>query len=565
MHHLGIIPAQWSAKTSAARDLVQAQKYVSTAFSLAMRNSHRFHVLNDELTKSLWDSQAGRSELASDYELDIFANLVGTPLADSVVLMARILDKNLKGLIQESATISRDWLGNASYDEIEDAVTDLVFKVTNRLPTDVSVTSIQGKYVTISGGLAKGIHIGDSITLVRPYVASIHPANQYWLNFETAILGKAEIIESKESTAVAKLVALNKEGAVEIGDGAKIKSIAGRTRFVAQAAPENTAHATDAIIVPPLYTPEGKKSLPVAKPAPTSAENPPPLETSPAPVHAPNRPADNVKTVPQPASPPVEAEGAKPAEKSPAEAAKESDASESDYLSQFYSPFAFDRMTDVVAKVADRITFQVGQTKWWYVGPGDTGSKLVWYLPVNTVGARITREIMPQIKYGIGGGIGFGKTENKGDYFSYDSHIRIFWETNLIIAGGLIQKAQAGAQGNFSGLSATNERYGGGDWVQGGIFGGLLGQFMIPQVVDWYGEFAIIPLTVGRLGYDGTRKTVRASFGWKLGLGGYLVTAPQSIEWGGGLDYSGMNLHDSTGKETGLSTISGMALARYRF
>ena len=234
MHHLGVVPAQWPAKPATAADLVQSQKYVDTAFSLAIRQAHRFHVLNDDLVKSLWTSQAGRSELVSDYELDIFANIVGTPLADTVVLTARILDKSLKGLMQESSTVSREWFASASYDEIQETVTDLLFKLTNRLPTDVSVTSIQGKYITLSGGLTKGLHRGDTITLVRAYVASLHPANQYWLNFETSPLGTAQVIESKELTAVAKLLMINKEGIVEIGDGAKIKAIAGRTRFVSE-------------------------------------------------------------------------------------------------------------------------------------------------------------------------------------------------------------------------------------------------------------------------------------------------------------------------------------------
>jgi hypothetical protein len=563
MHHVGVVPTQWSAADLAARDLSQGQKHVDTAFSISVRNSRRFHVLNDQLIKSLWTSQAGRAELATDYELDVFANMVGTVHADTVVLTARILDKSLKGLIQEATTVSRDWFSRASFEEIQDTVTDLFFKLTNRLPIDVSVTSIQGRYVTISGGLTKGIHKGDRINLIRPFIASLHPANQYWLGFDALPLGTAEIIESKESTAVARLIALNQEGSVEIGDGAKINGIAGRTRFASQSIPENLPAASATIIVPPLYTTDSKKSSPAAADKlspgiPVSSSSPSGKESKP--------PVDKLKQTAQEVAPPADATvakpGEKPAEKSPGDSEKES---EDSYLSQFYSPFKFAGISDVVAKVADRITFQIGQTKWWYVGPGDTGSKVQWYLPLNTIGARITREIIPQIKYGIGGGIGFGKTEHAGDYFSYDSHIRLYWETDLVLGGGAVQKLQLGAQGNFSGLSCNNERYGGGDWIQAGFFGGVSGQLAVPQSVDWYGEFAVVPLTIGRVGYDGSRKNVRASFGWRLGLGGYLLSAPQSIEWGGGFDYSGMNLHDSNSKETGLSTISALLLARYRF
>ena len=283
---------------------------------------------------------------------------------------------------------------------------------------------------------------------------------------------------------------------------------------------------------------------------------------NPAPVEP---PGDASQPVGQQAPTPSEPVTAKPADAGTSSAAKGNESDESNYLSQFYSPFAFEHITEAVSKVADRITFQIGQTKWWYTGPGKTGSKLVWYLPVNMVGARITREVMPHIKYGMGGGIGFGKTEHSNGYFSYDSHIRIFWEDDLVLGSGMVQKYQCGAQGNFTGLSVDNERYGGGDWIEGGVFGSILGQLAIPQPIDWYGELAIVPLTIGRVGYDGTQKTVRAAFGWKLGLGAYLVTAPQTIEWGGALDYSGLNLHDSKGNETGLTTISGMGLARYRF
>lgn len=561
VHCLGVVPAQWTTGSTEGTDLSQAQSYVQTAFSLAVRNSRRFQVLNDDLVEGLWNSQSGRAELVGEYELDVFANLGANVLADNVVLVARILDKNLKGLLQESTTVNRDWLAQASYDDIQGTMTDLVFKLTNRLPIDVTVTSVQGKFITISGGIAKGINKGDTLQLVRPYVASLHPANNNWLTFETEPLGSAEIVEAKEMTAVARLTMLKREGAVEIGDGARIKTIAGRTRFVAKSPAETPVAVTETIIVPPLYASDAKPIKGDSTPGAVEAGSPSQASINGTPgAILPKRETAESRAYPGPPTTNVPApSGAAPS------AGVAADEGSSDYLSQFYSPFAFDGVGNVVAKVADRVSFQVGQTKWWYVGPGSTGSQMVWYLPVNTVGARITREIIPQIKYGIGGGVGVGKTANLGSYFSYDSHIRLYWETDLVLAGGAIQKAQAGVQGNFSGLSVNGARYGGGDWIQGGIFGGLMGQLSIPQTVDWYGEFAIIPLTLGRVGYDGTHKSVRASFGWRLGLGGYLASVPQAIEWGAGLDYSGMNLHDSKGKETGLSTISVMGLARYRF
>ena len=124
----------------------------------------------------------------------------------------------------------------------------------------------------------------------------------------------------------------------------------------------------------------------------------------------------------------------------------------------------------------------------------------------------------------------------------------------------------AGAQGNFTGLGVTGESYGGGDQIMGSIFGGVSGIVNLsPERLDWYGEFSLTPLTFGRVGYQGRRRTIRSSFGWRLDGGAFLDTGIQTIEWGGGFQYAGLNVNDDAGRETGVSSISLLGQARYRF
>ena len=100
----------------------------------------------------------------------------------------------------------------------------------------------------------------------------------------------------------------------------------------------------------------------------------------------------------------------------------------------------------------------------------------------------------------------------------------------------------------------------------GGIFGGFEGNLIVNAInFDWFGEFSLNPLTFGRLGYKGTRKTIGSSFGWHLSLGGFMPGQKNTIEWGGAFNYSGHNVTDSDSKVTGISTISMQLLARYKY
>lgn len=545
LHTVGVIPNQWQGEIAN----LEFKKNVDSSFSLAVRHSARFRVLNDELVKNLWSSPAGRSELVEDYELNAFASLAIAQMGDSLVFSSRLLSPELELYLEETMTVDRDEYLAKSYDEISDFLTDLVFKTLNRLPIDISVTSVQGAYITVSGGMKKGLTIGSKLEIIRPEISSVNPATKSWTSFTAGKQGEAEVIEVKDNTAVAKLTKLNYENAVVVGDGAKVGSIAGRVHYKASSSSNSTRKVQDSktIIVAPLYT--GKRT----KPKRVEIRNSPVMQEKIAPKNIEDQPAKLEKKVAIGASEPSSTGGG----------------------------FSFpelgdlnlnlginDKVGTVMSHLADKVVVQVGQRTWTYTGPGGTTSQFTWYLPVNVVSARITRLIMSSIKYDLGGGISYGYTENDNSFFFYDSHARLYWEQEMPLLGGFIQRVKAGVEAHFTGVGVSGETYGGSDVISGGMFGALEGVLRPEDVgadIDWYGEFSITPLTIGRTGYEGGQKTIRSSFGWHLALGGFLTGARNTLEWGGEFNYSGINLFDSSGQETGVSTYTFLAQSRYRF
>ncbi|MEZ4741527.1 MAG: hypothetical protein R3B45_03635 [Bdellovibrionota bacterium] len=546
LHHIGIIPTQWQQQN--LYGLEKSQAHIDKAFPIAVRKSHRFSVLNDELVKDLWNSPSGREELEQDYELNAFINLLVMPSTDSVVLFARILERDLNGLLQESETLSRSWLQSASYADIEEKLSVLVDKLINRIPIDVVVTSIQGKYLTLSGGADKGIRVGDELRIVRAHVSNRHPATKFWMNFETDLRGSAKIIDTKKRTSVAILLNQTKEGAVEIGDGAKIDAIKSRMHFAKKESEHSLLvdSSDELIVVPPLYDSSGQ-----AKHLPANNNL---MDRTPQ-----SKPQQ--KEIREPAKVELSNDGIPKKNLDAIEEKEESDGSFFD----FKSPVGLADVSNVVNKMADHVVFQIGNYNWWYHGPRSTSSSFVWYLPVNVIGASVTNQFLPHMKYDLGGSLGMGQTDKSNNYYMYDSHAMFYWEDALPIPIPYVKNFQVGGHANFSGLTVKGQAFGGGDWIQLGIFGGLTGLVPSTLPADWYAKFGLTPITFGRLGYDESYKTIATSLGWEIASGAFLNRGKGNIEWGAGFRYLGLNIQDSDNKALGLSTFSLSGLARYRF
>lgn len=531
LQNIGVIPLRFSASFMEDSDLARKTEHIRTAFSEAVRSSFRFHILHDELIKQLWESHAGRKELREEYALSAFVHLNIAINDDVLIFTVRFLSPELKPMLQESEKWSRKDFLLSSYETISDWSRGLVYRLINRIPMDVSITSVQGKYLTLSGGFNQGLQVGDDLELIRVRIKDLHPVLHTWRSFATTMLGKARIVESKENVSIAKLVNLVRENSVEIGDGAKSYDLLTRLRFKSGSNKIRPQLAGEAIVVPPLYS--GMS----------------PDKDAPAKEHM---------EIPLP-----------PGFSSPEEwLAADEDAKKATDGNQ--GGVGHDKDLDYyLNSFADDISISAGQWGWSYSGPGSTGSKLSWYHLLNTVGARITRRILPNIKYGFGGGLGLGKTQqNRGAYVGYDGHARLYWEEDKYLWDGLVQKLMAGGHAAFTGMGISNEGFGGFDAILGGIFLGVKGQFAMNETGlphDWFLEFNLTPLSLGRVGYGNQTHLIRSSLGWKLIWGAFQNLGRQQLEWGAGWSYGKHGFFDDASTLTDISQYSLHLLGRWRF
>lgn len=583
IQQVGVIPVQWEGGEGASYGLEPVRPTIEEGFSAAMRDAHRFHVLGDDLVAGLWNEKDGREELISQFELHSFASLTVTPRSDVVVWTARLLDPALKSQLMESDSVPRHWLTSADAEAIKERLQKLVFRLINRIPVDVSVTSVQGAFITLSGGAEQGIQVGDSVDLVRATISTLHPANGTWLDFHKRPLGKAQIIETKGYTSVARLLNLTIDNAVEVGDGARIGAIAGRQKFQRLADQEGLKDSGNqgTIVVPPLYLgtppPVAKKPPMLAQAGPAAA--PVPAMKADAPESASAGPeAPSGVTDQDPAPVTGEGSGSGSAEVKPqvAEGPKSEEPTFWDRVGSAFSGTA-DTVGGAVGAVVDRpfddLRLYVGPT-WWAIQGKERGlnaqGKFPYWL-LNSVGGGITRGTVSKFRLAFGGGGAFGNS-NAGKWYGYNGYAGIYWEDRISEdPAAVLGTWHAGGQASLSGMGVSGEGdkkafFGGGDWVRGGFFGGLGGRIDAgeSQRYDWFGDFALYPINIGRVGVEKKWQSVESTFGYGLNVGAVQYDPmPATLRFGGEFDYTNEKMTLKNGKRAALTTYAIKVLARY--
>ena len=537
LYNVGTLPVQWNVPDDDQLRYADFSRHLDQAFPLVIAESNRFRIIHHSLVKKLWSSPSGRQELEQRFELDAYVGLNGIQKPDHMLLEARLLDPKLQVLMIEQDTLPLTKARNLSFDEARDTVHKLVFRLLNRLPIDIVVTSIQDRYITLSGGINQGIHNGDNLEMLRAVVSSRHPAYGGWYLFKTYKVGQVRVIDSGPDTAVALVLSQPYQNSLKIGDGARVGGIMGRSYYARATTPKTKPSWPGGILVPP---------------AGELAEVKSPQKQTKKPVKG---TGSEIAALAQAGETSEESD-------STTLAAPESGLTDSSTMDSADSEE--DAWQGVLEGVADELIVSLGQGHWNYTGPGSTGSKFVWYYPINNLSVRFTRSIMNNLKYGVGGSVGFGKTKGGGSFFSYDGNVRAFWEDDLAFPDLGLTTWQAGVDGRFSGLGVESEPYGGGDVVMGGLFGSLLGTMQVNQTLyDWAAVYSITPLTIGRVGYDGNRRVVRSSLGWKLSLEAIEKQAPEP-QMGLGLEYGNHTVLDNTGNETSRSLFNLNFLLRWQ-
>jgi hypothetical protein len=577
LQNVGVVPLSVEEPEGHDPKLEGVLERIGERFPEVVRNSRRFRVVNDEVVADLWKAPKGRQELVSEYEVHALVGLTAAPQSDVVTLTARVMDPELKTLVHEQDRVPRDWLLAEDSEALEDRLEKLVFALFNRIPVDVSVTSVQGPYITISGGAEQGVQAGDKVDLQRVQVKALHPANGAWLGFDARKLGTAEVLEVKSHNSVARLIGQSHDNAVEVGDGARIPAIRSRNKFARLAQEEGFKDAGEqsAVIVPPVYlgeppvrkplTPKGglKKPAPVAAPAKKKDLAWHESEAEGGTPAAPHAGGEEDEEQPAPTAAAVAGQ-TQPAGAPP----QEEDAGEGSILDKLKSP---------QDKWIDDVHVYVGP-HWWSVrGPVNSSGKFPLWL-LNSVGVGITRTIFYKIKVGFGGGALFGQTD-KGSFVGYDGNGRIYWEDAIESETGFLSWWHLGGYASLSGLSVTKERYGGGDWLRGGVFfglggsivtgtgdgGGAGGGYARGNAYDWFADMAVMPLNIGRFGYGGKQQLVESAFGTRFGLGAYLRDDPGVVQWGGAVEISDERLTLKNSRRPHMTDYRLKLLAKYAF
>ncbi len=283
---VAVMPVYWQGQFPEGHPFASLRQHLDRAFSPLAQASKRFIFTNDVITADLWATPEGRKELTDEYEIDAMLNLSITAQNDVMLWSVRLLDPNLKTYLSETERVPYSWFLAASPSEIDQRLQNLTYRLLNRYPIDVFITSVQGRFVSLSSGSTQNVFEGDELSFYETKLKSQHPVDGSWLSFEQKLLGKAKVIESKEQSSIAQITSLSYENALGVGDGAKVAGIATRRSFQAAPPAEQRYIPVDkdsAIVQAP-----GDWQKPLTKVEPPSS--PVPAREVPKPVEKPNPP-----------------------------------------------------------------------------------------------------------------------------------------------------------------------------------------------------------------------------------------------------------------------------------
>ncbi len=549
---VGIVPVQ-AENAEASRGnqgWEQTRKALDPMFSAAVRASRRFQTLNDDLVRMTWEKPAGREELVAKYEMDALVAASVSFRGEDAVLVLRVLSPKMENWLLETETLPRAWFRPQPDPRLNAALENLVFRTFNRVPVDVAVTSVQGRFVTLSGGQSQSIAVGDKVDLYRTSVATTHPVHGSWIGFNQIKLGEAKVVDVKEVSSVAQVTSLTYENAVNVGDGAKVPEIAARAKFRRVA--EEDAKLPVAKVsasektkdVQPLYVEGVTPSTPAA---PSSA----------TPATAPTATA-SIATASENALPPT-------GEVSPTDSSASPPAEEPGFFGSLGSwvpsaPSA-PSMDLSTLTVVDQARFHAGPRLWTFSGPVSDQASFPSIL-VNNIGGEVTRPLSGALMVDITGDLLFGSSDG-GSYSGYILGARPFVKVPFAQIP-YTTYARLGGLGSASGLGVDGV-FGGGDWIKFGAFGALGGLATVADyTLDWEARLSLEPMTIGQVGFDNALRTIQSSMGYGLDLEGVLPGTPGAIEWGGLIHWDTWSITSDSDVST-LDTWAVQLLGRYRF
>lgn len=513
LESIGIIPLQWQGTPSAVGRARDQQKLAEEAIFKVASSASRFKILNQDLVLGMWSTTEGRQQLVEEYEIGGFLSVVASLQGDSFRLMARLLSPELKVYLTETEVMSYASFVDATKDDLEDRMKALVFRLFNRMPIDVSITSVQGAYVSLSGGTQQGLAVGDEFDVVRAKIQSLHPADQSWLKFSATKQGRLRVIDVSEGSAVGSIVSQSYEGAIRVGDGMKIPQLKGRRHFLALSERAEFQSKSDNQVV---------LSAPAHLQAKRSAQ---------APVKAEDLPIDD-----------------------------EAPAADSLQESVEDAPSYSESEVEKHADERGRIVARAGIHNWSFSGGLKSKSAMATTL-LNTIDMRYPMSFLPGWSSDVLARLDFGNT-SEGSYTGLGAGLRAYQRQRMELSE-IIKGMRYGGEVQFDTLSVSGDAFGGQDLLKLVGFGGVDGMVTAADFpLYWSVDLGLSPLALGQMGVKGKKKSV-GSYSHLFLRAEVVSVSSQEFEWGGGFDYGTSSM--KAGSNLSQSDMKVLGLLRYRF
>ncbi|MBC7532147.1 MAG: hypothetical protein H7318_11245 [Oligoflexus sp.] len=499
--YAGILPVYWQGDSSPS--VSRKKSSIEEIFVKVVRESKRYTFLNDSIVADNWSNTEGRKKLEEEYELDAFLNLNVTEQGDIVIFTARLLSPELENYVSETDRLPIAWVTAANEEDLTNKIRDLSFRVLNRYPIDVFVTSLQGRYITLSSGKDQNVLEGDSLEFADFAIKSQHPVDGTWLEFEKKPLGKAKIVESKSQSSIALITSLNSENAIKIGSGARVENIASRRNFRSKPAAEEsfvTAEPSSPIVTAPgqkLTTRKTAPLPPVKGPVGAQAgKDVEPTEVDQEPMH--------------------------PAARAQMAASPEESADQETGSSSLAIPLTNTR-------------FSIENDNWNYSGPAKASSKMPSTL-INRVGAYAEHDIDSSSTSFFDAYITSGETK-KGSYFGMALAGEFLYKIaslNTMIPS--LDRLLIGGRAEVETIGTSKESFGGMDGIHLAPVVHAQGNYHIADLVQTYGydvSAKLLPFNFGSTGIKGKTQSLGSGMGLDVEAQVLQKLKTEQWEWGG--------------------------------
>ncbi|NRA62903.1 MAG: hypothetical protein HRU19_00385 [Pseudobacteriovorax sp.] len=543
IRNVGVVPVIWKGEAGAMSPYARQRALIESGFSEIVRDAKRFQILNDTIVSNNWSSPDGRRSMVEEFELQALMSLTLAEQDDLLVLTVRLMSPQLTNYLVESDRILKSWLSKSSDQQLNTRLKELVFRLVNRYPVDVFVTSLQGPFITLSGGQTQKVYEGDELDFYEVSVRQTHPINGSWLTFDYKYLGRATVIDSKVHSSIAQLKSLQYEGAIQVNSAAKVSRIDSRRMFSEWRKRNEESAALEqkeprvVAVKPDQYLDDG---TPLTPPVASSEVPPTPEEKTP-PIEQPEPEFTDIVEVPEKKPEVAEASADETEQAMTQEDVEEIPPSEVNQEEPADDGPGFgESMAKFFAENFSLIGGTFGVEAWNAGGTVSTNSAIAPWLLNRLEGiaqSRLSEDQMLRFQTHLAG----GSTSN-GSYFGFglsaDYVLRVFGSNADL---PFLDNIYVGPSLKLETLQVSSEPFGGMDVGQIGVIAHIIGRhhkINEAQTMDIAGAIGLDFLAFGQTGIGGTDRAISGVFAIMAELSVMAKRSQGEWEWGGVFRYN---------------------------